>query len=129
MPYRAANLAPCIRGFEIYAVKFCPANLYRRILRLEILLGRICIAEFRRVKFCLKFCVVNSATLSAPKPLNFKPKSAAIDIEIEMLFEIGAQSAAVVATGRDRKPQHAVVQILAADQHGVAQQDVMKVAV
>lgn len=58
MPYRAANIVPYIRGFEIYAAKFCPANLYRRILRLEILLGRICIAEFYRVKFCLKFYAV-----------------------------------------------------------------------
>ncbi|MFC2527714.1 MAG: hypothetical protein ACFNVQ_01375 [Campylobacter sp.] len=54
MSYRAANIAPCIYSFEIYAVKFCPANLYRRILRLGILLGRICIAEFYRVEFCLK---------------------------------------------------------------------------
>jgi len=56
--YRAANIVPCIRGFEIYVAKFCPVNLYHRILRLGILLGRICIAEFCRVKFYLKFYAV-----------------------------------------------------------------------
>ncbi|WP_314986572.1 hypothetical protein [uncultured Campylobacter sp.] len=55
MPYRAAKY----RAVHSRALKFTPPNfalqiLYRRILRLGILLGRICIAKFRRVEFCLK---------------------------------------------------------------------------